>query len=300
MLTSNKTTEKKPVKIGRYANILMDRWFKRTFGWAPAKRLMQLFLQELIPERVITDISFGPQEHINPIDRGKDVRLDVQCHDSNDNLFIVEVQLSEQSTFYERAVFNSSFVIQEQLPVGNSDWEFAPIYFIGIVNFSIHKDSDQVLYRYRLREIESGEQMTDRIEYIFLEVPNCAKAFTPEASLLDNLCYVLGHISGMEERPEGAEGEIFDLLFKSAEIVNFAPKERKEYIKDMTTERDIKNQLAFAENKGRQEGKKEQRLADAKEYALKMLENGVEISLISSMTGLSEQDIKSLQISPSS
>lgn len=219
MLTKNKTTKEQPVKIGRYANVLKDRWFKRTFGWAPAKRLMQLFLQQLIPEREIKEISFGPQEHTNPIDQGKDTRLDVQCKDSNDNLFIVEVQLSEQSTFYERAVFNSSFVIQEQHPVGSTDWDFAPIYFIGIVNFSIHKGSDQVLYRYRLREIESGEQMTDRIEYIFLEVPNCVRALTPDASLLDNLCYVLGHISVLEERPEGTEGEIFDLFLSLRKLL---------------------------------------------------------------------------------
>ncbi|MBP5720690.1 MAG: hypothetical protein J6W82_06460, partial [Bacteroidales bacterium] len=56
------------VHIGKYADVLSDRWFKRIFGWAPAKRLMQLFLSELIPEREIADISFGPQEHINPID----------------------------------------------------------------------------------------------------------------------------------------------------------------------------------------------------------------------------------------
>lgn len=68
---------------------------------------------------------FGPQEHINPIDQGKDIRLDVHCTDEEGNHFIVEVQLSEQSTFYERAVFNSSFVIQEQLPSGGTDWAFA-------------------------------------------------------------------------------------------------------------------------------------------------------------------------------
>lgn len=302
MTRSNKQSQE-PLRIGRYANVLKDRWFKRTFGWAPAKRLMQLFLQELIPERTITEISFGPQEHINPIDQGKDVRLDVQCHDANENLFIVEVQLSEQSTFYERAVFNSSFVIQEQLPQGRSDWGFAPIYFIGVVNFSIHEDSDQVLYRYRLREIDSGEQMTDRIEYIFLEVPNCSKAFTPEASLLDNLCYVLGHISEMTDRPDSVEGEIFDLLFKSAEIVNFAPRERKEYIKDMTTERDLKNQLAFAEARGEAKGEargeaRGEAIGAAKakkETATNLLKMGMEPESISKATGLTIEDIQALR-----
>lgn len=282
-----------PSIIGRYANVLMDRWFKRTFGWAPAKRLMQLFLQELIPERTITEISFGPQEHVNPIDQGKDIRLDVQCEDSNGNTFIVEVQLSEQSTFYERAVFNSSFVIQEQLPQGSTDWDFAPIYFIGIVNFSKHKGSDRVLFRYRLQETESGELMTDRIEYIFLEIPNCKKALTDHAAVLDNLCYVLGHISEFKERPEGVKGEIFDLLFKSAEIVNFAPKERKEYIKDMTTERDIANQMAFAENKGLQKGRDEGRLALLK-TASNLLQMGLSVEDVSKATGLSLEDLKEL------
>lgn len=61
-MTKN-ATEFSPV--GKYADVLSDRWFKRIFGWAPAKRLMQLFLSELIPERDIADISFGPQEPIH-------------------------------------------------------------------------------------------------------------------------------------------------------------------------------------------------------------------------------------------
>ena len=297
MATNLQNLSSEPVRIGRYVNVLKDRWFKRTFGWAPAKRLMQLFLQEMIPERTITEISFGPQEHINPIEQGKDIRLDVDCTDTNDNHFIVEVQLSEQSTFYERAVFNSSFVIQEQLPQGSTDWNFSPIYFIGIVNFSIHKDSDQVLYRYRLREVESGEQMTDRIEYIFLEVPNCLNALTPRATVLDNFCYVLGHMAELDGRPEGIEGEIFDLLFKSAEIVNFAPKERKEYIKDMTTERDRANQLDFATNKGRQEGLREGRHEGVTMTlkAVALLKEGHSIQEVCEETGLPENVVLALK-----
>lgn len=285
-------TKTQQPSIGRYANILLDRWFKRTFGWAPAKRLMQLFLQELIPERQIKEISYGPQEHINPIDQNKDVRLDVDCYDADGKHFIVEVQLTEQDTFYERAVFNSSFVIQEQVHRGSTDWGFAPIYFIGIVNFSIHKGSDQVLYRYRLKEIVSGEVMTERLEYIFLEVPNCSRAMTKEATQLDNLCYVLRNISQMDSRPEGLEGEIFDLLFNSAELSKFAVKERKEYIKDMTTERDIANQMAFAERKGREQGieQEKQTIAQA------MLAQGISVSVVSACTGLSEEEVELLRV----
>lgn len=291
MLTQNQNAQETPIAIGRYANILMDRWFKRTFGWAPASRLMQLLLQQLIPERTIKEISFGPQENTNPIKKGKDIRLDVRCTDEDGNLFIVEVQLSEQSTFYERAVFNSSFVIQEQLPKGSTDWGFAPIYFIGIVNFSIHKGSDQVLYRYRLREVDSGEQMTDRIEYIFLEVPNSQNPEEGDVTELDHLGYTFGHISEMTEQPEWAQGEFYDLLFKSAEICNFAPEERDEYIKDMRTERDIKNQIAFAEAKGEAKGEAKAK----KETAYNLVKMGMDPESIAKATGLTLEDIQILQ-----
>ena len=38
---------------GRFANLLLDDWFKRAFGSKDSKRLLELLLQELIPERKI-------------------------------------------------------------------------------------------------------------------------------------------------------------------------------------------------------------------------------------------------------
>lgn len=283
------------VHIGKYADVLSDRWFKRIFGWAPAKRLMQLFLSELIPEREIADISFGPQEHINPIDEGKDIRLDVQCTDSNGDLFLVEVQVADQASFYDRAVFNSSMVIQEQLPPSSTTWDFGPIYFIGIMNFSRHIDSDQVLFRYSLRENTSGELMTDSIQYIFLELPNCVKAFTPSATPLDNLCYVLRNLSTFTDRPQGLEGELYDLLFSSTEISKFAPKERKEYYKYMTTKKDIANQIAFAHDKGVEEGKQEGKNETSEAIAKNMLADGVAIPVICKYTGFTQEEVEALK-----
>ncbi len=283
------------LKIGRYANVLMDRWFKRTFGWAPARRLMQLFLQEMIPERKITKLSFGPQEYVNPIEEGKDIRLDVHCTDETGAHFIVEMQFTEQKTFYERAMFNSTFVIQEQVKVGSTDWSLPQIYFIGVVNFPLHEGSDRVLYRYRLKELSTGEDMPIPVEYIFLEVPNCSKAMTSEASLLDNFCYAMRNMPEMEERPKELKGEIFDLLFNSAEINKFAPKERSEYIQDMTTERDRANQLATAEEKGHAKGLAEGEAKAMRELAQSMLADGLDAPFVSKHTHLPLEDVLALQ-----
>ena len=44
-----------------------------------------------------------------------------------------------------------------------------------------------------------------------------------------------------------------DLLFSSADLHNFAEEDKIKYQNDMTTERDIQNQIDFAMDKGREE-----------------------------------------------
>ena len=50
------------------------------------------------------------------------------------------------------------------------------------------------------------------------------------------------------------QAEIFELLFNSAEIAKFTPEEIVKYERDMTTERDIRNQIAYSREEGREEG----------------------------------------------
>ena len=96
----------------------------------------------------------------------------------------------------------------------------------------------------------------------------------------------------------------------ACEIARFSPEKRLRYEKEMITERDYRNILetaredGFAEGeaKGLAEGKAEGladgeakgRAAKAAEIARAMLASGMEHSLISSLTGLSQEEIKGL------
>ena len=95
------------------------------------------------------------------------------------------------------------------------------------------------------------------------------------------------------------QGEIFDLLFNSAEINKFAPKERSEYIKQMITIRDIVNQMATAEEKGeargRANGLAEGRAEARQETAAALLKMGMDAKTVSEATRLSTEEILSLQ-----
>ena len=176
------------------------------------------------------------------------------------------------------------------------------------MRFSLHEDSERFLYRYMLTEEESGEKMTDDLHYIFLEVPKCR--LRQGASLIEKIGYVLDNLSSLEEKPAELDGEIFDLLFLSANLSNFTPEDKIKYQNDVTTDRDIRNQIAFAQDKGyalgirqgREEGEAkgmekgmEKGIAQGKvEIAKAMLSQGFAVSTIVELTGLTPEEVEAL------
>ena len=272
---------------GVYANILLDEWFKRTFAELPfSERLLLLFLQEVIPERRIASIKYAPQEHTNPNPDKRGIRVDVEATDEDGTRFLVEMQREPQDFFYERALYNASHCVIRQMDQGDEEYNFAPVYFIGVVDFPLHEDPDRVLYRYSLHEDTDGERMTDNVHYIFLELPNCGRALSPEATLLDNFCFSLHNMQFLEERPAELRQEIFDLLFQAAEIATFTPEDKVKYDFNMTTERDIHNQIRYAERKGMEK--------HAVDTARRMLADNEPIDKVIKYSGLTEEQIKAL------
>ena len=181
----------------RYANILLDYWFKRSFGTESGKRLMILTLREILPYVDIQDITYGNKEHPNPFPDNHGVIFDIEAEE--DNRFV---------------------------------------------------------FRYGLTDLETGELMTDRISYTFLELPK-VKSIANDSTNLEKLCYALHNMTAMKSRPPQMQAEIFELLFNSAEIAKFTPEEKIKYEYDMTTERDIRNQIAYGREEGRAEGRAE-------------------------------------------
>ena len=280
-----------------FADVLMDDWFKRTFQeYGEAKRLLQLFLEAIIPERKIVSLTYAPQESTNQNPGKKGLRVDVECYDENGQRFVVEVQRATQHSFYDRAVFNSTFAIQRQLNAGQKSYQFPPVYFIGIMRFSLHKEDKRFLYRYALTEETTGERMTDDLQYIFFEIPKCS--CSEDASLLEKVGYALTNLRLMDRRPEGFDGEFFDLLFSSAEISNFTPEEKIKYENDMNSERDTQNQIDYARDEGFKQGITqgiEQGAAQRNvEIARALLKQGIDTSIILQSTGITEEQLKNL------
>ena len=131
-----------------------------------------------------------------------------------------------------------------------------------------------------------------------------------EATILDNFCYALHNMPSLPDRPAELESEIFRLLFESAEIATFAPKEKVKYENDMTTERDIRNQIAYARQEGRAEGREEGQqdglkkglakgraeglAAGISQVARALKAQGTDVETIVAATGLTIEQIQNL------
>ena len=172
------------------------------------------------------------------------------------------------------------------MEIGEDEYDFPSVYFIGLVDFPLHRDPDRVLYRYSIYEDTDKELMTDRLHYILLELPNCGRALGPDATVLDNFCFSMHNMQFLEERPADLRQEIFELLFDAANIATFAPEDRIKYEYAMTTERDIRNQIRYAEKQGKEQG--------ALEVARRMLSKNKDIAEIVEFTGLSEEQVRTL------
>ena len=319
----NSTQIRRPRRgtIGRYVNILLDEWFKKILGSSKNKDILLNILQELIPERKIVDIKYDRKtvRKRNVFKDCHDAFFDVECIDGDGTRFVVEMQRAHQEHFHDRALFYSTFPLQEQVlargkaleanleaemelglrpETHDLHFDYPPVYVVSFLNFSFHPFSERIVYRYDLRERESGELMTDRVNFIFLEMTNYKRGYDephPEDSFAEKFSWALTHMSSLTERPMALMEEVFAKIFEACEVSALNSEERKDYRNDMTTQWDIDDIVNSRYWKGKAEGRAEGRAEAKAEYARAMLADGVDTSLIVKYTGLSLEEIAALQ-----
>ena len=310
---NSQSTDSSAFPYGHFADLMMDSAFKRAFGDDSGahgnKQRLLLLLQLILPEKNIVDISYCNTEHISPYLDSKNIRIDVECLTQDGKRCIVEMQKLNQHYFSERMVYYSAAAVLSQIPTGQDSYDFMPVYMIAILNFRLNKEHDKVKYEYFIKSDEN-ELMTKNLQFTFIELPNHRDINSPEATRLDKFCWLLRNMSKFKERPDTDGDPLFDLLVESADFAIFTPDDKHNYSENMTTARDIRNQIQYevdqevakevakAEKRGkaegivegREEGIEETKLATAK----KMLAKNYSIDEISEITGLSMETLNGI------
>ena len=161
-----------------------------------------------------------------------------------------------------------------------------------------------MLFRYDLRERTTGDLMTDRLNFIFLEMTNYRKPVPDKNdSFAEKLSYALTHMSILKRRPTALIEEVFGLLFAACDIDLLTEEELQTYTRDvMTTEIDRQNIIYTARMDGKEEGlaeglakgRVEGREEGNKDAARNLKKLGVDLETIMKATGLSEEAVQAL------
>ncbi|MEM1327546.1 MAG: Rpn family recombination-promoting nuclease/putative transposase [Bacteroidota bacterium] len=283
----------------KYINPLTDFGFKKLFGSEPNKDLLIDFLNVIIPDRQVVDLSYSSNEHFGKSELDRKAVFDIYCIGENGERFIVEMQKAKQNFFKDRSVFYSSFPIQEQARKKEWDYQLDPVYSIGILDFVFddHKDEQELFHLVELKD-QRCEVFYDKLKFVYIELPKFKKAMSDLETHFEKWLYVFTHLSKLQDRPTELQERVFKKLFEVAELAKFSKEEREAYEESLKNYRDIKNVVDTAREEGREEGKEEGRELGKQEQNIKIAKSlkqqGISPEIIAQSTGLSSDDIEKL------
>ena len=275
----------------KYINLMVDWSFKRVFGTEVNKDILIEFLKVIFPQFAITDITYIPTEQLGIMEDDRKAIFDVLCKTEDGKTFLVEMQRGAQKHFFERALYYTSFPIMKQgkkaiakEEEGAEPWDFSldGVFFLGILDFEYEQD-ERTEHRYQLLETKTLKQMTDKLEFVFVEVAKFDKREDELETDLDKWLYLLKNMSTLLERPAALRDRVFGRLFDVAEYARLDDKERNNYVNAMNTARDTYNVIAYALEKR------------TYEIARKMIAKGLDVDTIADLTGLSKDEILTLE-----
>ena len=293
----------------KYISLLTDFGFKRIFGTKPNKSLLISFLNSLFDgEQVIKNVKYLNSEHVGDVFTERKAIFDVYCENEKGEKFIVEMQNAYQTFFKDRSLYYSTFPIREQAPKGD-EWNFKleHVYVVALLNFDMKEDAfdeNSINHDVGLLDKKTHKVFNNKLTFKYVEIAKFSKKVDQLHTLYDKWLFILKNLSRLDSQPERLRNEVFNRLFKEAEIAQFNKAELKEYEDSLKAYRDIKNSLDSAEEKGFQrgiaegkiqgiaEGKMQGIAEKAKSIATKLKQTGMPIEEIASITGLSIEEIQ--------
>lgn len=207
----------------RYINLLTDFGFRRVFGSEPNKQLLVDFLNTLLPSHHrIKSLSYKSTENLGSTSIDRKAIFDIYCQGENGERFIVEIQKAKQNFFKDRSVFYASFPIQEQAMRGEWNFQLAPVYSIGILDFVFddHKREDTLIHTVELKD-QHYDVFYDKLKFIYVELPKFTKTLDQLTSHQDKWLYLLRHLPDIDEQLQPFQDDVFLQLLKWPRLLTF-------------------------------------------------------------------------------
>jgi predicted transposase/invertase (TIGR01784 family) len=293
----------------KFADPKNDLAFKKIFGNENHKNILISFLNAILDfkdEKEIVEVSLANPYQVPRIPDLKETILDIKATNKSGEKFIVEMQKKDLGDFTKRSLYYTSKAYVEQLPSGKDYTQLKKVYFIGILNFNIFENK-RYISRHLIINQETQIQDLSDFEFTFIELPKFTKELDELQTILDKWVYFIKNASDLTMIPKQYENiEEFREAFEIATQTSWGKKELEVYDYITLKEFDELNALRTAERKGIEKGiQKGNEKGIEKgiktrniEGALKAIDNNLDDTTISLLTGLSTKEVEDLRKTP--
>ena len=298
-----------------------DVAFKKIFGVEKNKAILIDFLNDVLHrdgKNLIEDVKLLKNHLMPEISVYKSSIIDVLCTDQNGVRYVVEMQVARNGGFEKRAQYYAAKVYIDQIDKGGEYSNLKEVIFLAITEYVMFPDKPDYLSEHVTLDKKTGEHDLKDFSYTFIELPKFTKELSELETGIERWCYFFKHASIPEDvnkMLEHTKDLVIENAYHALEAHNWTKNElmyyneiakkkmdiaaRESYVKNEARAEARAEALAEGKAEGRAEGKAEgieegARLARI-EMAKTLLKFGFDNQQILNMTGLSKEELASLQ-----
>lgn len=264
--------------------------------------ILKMLLNDFLPEE-IESVEPLPNEIDKMRPDDKNVIMDVLCHTVDGTEFIVEMQRKKKTTFKNRMLYYGASMLHAQLKPREPYSALKPVYVICFMDFKMHHETDQLVYRYSLCEQDTGERYNNLLSIYFCELPRLQASGIEGLDPVQSWFYILANMRIFAGKPEDM-GKRYAAIVQEARMPGFPEEEElTKYFRNMITEEEkLDIGTAYYEDgfidgieKGRAEGRAEGEANTRRELAKSMLADGLDAPFVCKHTHLPLEEVLALQ-----
>ena len=278
----------------------IDFVFKKIFGSEKHPRVLISFLNAILkPINPISNVEIRNSDLEKEFLDDKFSRLDIKARTNKNEIINIEIQLKNEYNMIQRSLYYWSKLYEEQLGDRDRYDKLCRTVCINILDFKYLKN-DRFHNGYRLKEIETNEELTDLEEIHFIEIPKLKK-LNSEEEVVDMLEawveFLRNPESEVVRKLEMSNSEIREAKDKLYKL-SMDEKERELYFLREKSIKDEISALANAEEKGIQigieQGIKQGIQREKIETVLRLHSLGLNIEQIAKGTCITESKVEKI------
>ena len=283
--------------LSKFLDPKNDIAFKRVFGSENHKDILIHFINDIL--ELNDNQQIESVESLSPIQDPeiaykKQSLIDVLCRDKNGVQIIVEMQVAPTKGFEKRAQYYAAKAYSRQLNSGSGEdgryENLKEVIFIAIADCTIFKDKVEYKSDHVILDKNSYEHDLQDFSFTFIELPKFKKDKISELeTIIEKWCYFFKYAANTsEEDLKKLIGSdlVINQAYEALNQFNWTEQELIAYEQELKRIRDNRAAEDYLIEKGIEKG--------VKKTAIKMLQEKLDLKLISSVTGLSIAELKKL------